>query len=162
MSLENIDIQDLANFPDYEHEPRIAVPDGLVTAPGLVFKWYNMTKKISQNAGMLRQDIEHAKDFLGGLVVKGRILPLSGLGFVILSEQGNFLNTAIWDKKTPYILKNTIYDGEKRLGLDNGAFCAWELGIVAHEAKAWKKYLVTGKTEQDKREYLENTIQGEL
>jgi len=45
---------------------------------------------------------------------------------------------------------------------DIGAFCIWELGIVAYEKEQWKKYLASQRTLEDKLLYLHSTIAGDL
>lgn len=158
----DLNLQNLGNFPDYKHEPRIVLPDGLLTPPQLVLKWYNMLKR---DEGLFTENrVRDAKSFVEKQIALSNIQPLSGLGFVILSGAADFLNIAVWDNQTPYLLKNQVYDPQKRkadIGED-GAFCAWELGIVAHEKDAWLRYLASKRGEPDKRVYLADTIGGEL
>jgi len=104
----------------------------------------------------------------------------NGMGFAILAK--DTLNIAAWDKKNPIIIKNKLYTydeskvtsfyGEnsgrffnnlKSLDIsEEGPFCVWELGIVAHERNAWMEYLQSNKTDADKEKYLTDVIEGEL
>lgn len=160
-SQEDSRLTGLANFPDYSPDQRIVAPDGLVTAPEVVMKWYNMFTEGQKEIPAER--VAAAKDFLGRQIVRDQIGKFSGLGFAILSDEGEMLNVGIWDQKTPILLKNTVYEHEREIDLRNeGAFCAWELAIAAHEARAWRTYLASAKSDADKRAYLDDQIRGKL
>jgi len=160
----NIDprlLDSIGNF-DYFHEGRKVIPVGLVETSSLVLKMYNMVTELKPT-----NPVENARKFLKAEIKKGKINPLTGMGFAILSR--NNLNIALWDDKCPILPKNNLYDYTsfpkevKRLDLNkDGAFCIWELGIVAHEKDAWKKYLISGRTKRNKERYLNNFMEGDL
>jgi hypothetical protein len=145
-----------------------------VTSPGiwrsskddLVLKLYDMYIKEPSNKKIF-YDIYNILNYD---IDKGIINPGNGLGFAILSESN--LNVARWDKKYPIVLVNTLYEIKrsdkkiskfKKLNINEfGAFCMWELGIVAHEKEAWKKYLASQRNQLDKEEYLFDKIEGNL
>ncbi|MBU3906935.1 MAG: hypothetical protein KKA64_01660 [Nanoarchaeota archaeon] len=151
---------------DYQHEPRIIAPMGLVVNPQLVLKTYSMMKHGTENV----ESFIEVKNFLDEEIQKGNITPLIGLGFAILSE--DMLNVARWDVEYPIVIKNQIYgykyeqEGDlsktaERLDINNvGAFCVWELGIVNHEKEAWKRFLSSSRMEENKKKYLEDVING--
>ncbi|MBI2546974.1 MAG: hypothetical protein HYW23_00830 [Candidatus Aenigmarchaeota archaeon] len=162
----------LGNVPQgYVHKQRKVWSAGLVTAPSLVLKLYDMYVDGTppHDIAFIRQ----SKEFLKKEIRQGKIEPYLGLGFVILSE--DMLNVARWDTKYPVVIKNQIYGyGQGLLGapdLDTakpldirseGAFCIWELGIVNHEKNAWKRYLKSKRSEADKMQYLDSVIEGPL
>lgn len=162
------DLTKLANFPEYKHEPRIVKPEGLVKDPQLVLKMYTMMRNQVDNRGVVR----NAKKFMERVIkrsLKREGAIESGLGFVILSE--DMLNMAIWNNKYPIVLKNGIWTYKEDFKDENikhedirdvGSFCVWELGIVAHERDAWKRYLASERAEVNKRNYLGDTISGGL
>jgi hypothetical protein len=167
-----IDLSKVGNFQDYKHEPRVVRPLGLIVTPSidLVLKFYHMTKKERDYSIQANTTISEASRFILNEVREGRLEPLSGLGFAILSE--DMLNIDRWDDDDvlPYVLKGDLYgfsqpgfSKPKKLDIRKfGAFCGWELGIVAHETKAWMKYLASERTEADKQKYLEDKISRKL
>ncbi len=175
--MKHVNYKNIGNVrEDYNHEPRTVSPVGLITSPNLVLKMYNMIKE----APFSWDTIVDAKKFLTEEIKNEKIEPLTGLGFVILSE--NMLNVAKWDDMVPIVLKNQIYsyvnytdenmkilgygnkfDGAELLDIkDVGAFCIWELGIVNHEKGAWKMFLKSERTEAYKKAYLGSVIEGRL
>ena len=160
MKLEN-----LGNAPEYVHKPRHASPEGIIETPILVLKMYDL-----QLSG-INNPLDAARRFLNYEIDAGNIKPLIGLGFAILSS--DMLNVSRWDNQYPIVVNNQIYtfgpnskrpfESAKRASIDEvGPFCIWELGIVNHEKEAWKEYLASERSEQDKRKYLANMIIGEL
>ena len=152
--------KNIGNIPiEYKHKEREVEPIGLIKEPSLILKLYNMyimDKPISSRGQLLNE----SREFLIEEVRRGRIDPLIGLGFSILSE--DMLNVARWDAECPIVLKNQIY-GYKNGDLgtaelldirDVGSFCIWELGIVNHERSSWKKYLESERKDVDKRQYV--------
>ena len=159
---EQINLENLGNFPpNYQNEPRISIPGEPIITPQLALKWYEMIKP--KDGLFNRNQVKKVRDFLEGQINLRDIEVLSGLGFVILSGNVDFLNVAVWDKSIPYLLKNKVYDNYKEVDIrKEGAFCMWELGIVAHEARAWKKYLESVRTESDKLSYLADITGGKF
>jgi hypothetical protein len=41
-------------------------------------------------------------------------------------------------------------------------YCVWEMGIVYHESRAWKKFLGTDRTEVHQQNYLDDLFEGEV
>ena len=148
----------------YEHKQMEAVCSSVIAEPYLSLKFYEMYlsgKPFDKNL------IKQSTDFLHNEIKKGRIETYIGTGFAILSE--DMLNVAIWDNEHPIVLKNQIYGYKKdfeRAELldmgDVGSFCIWELGIVNHERNAWKKFLESDKTEEEKLKYLFRVYDGLL
>ena len=149
---------------DYDHRPRWVTPWKLFESPNLVLKMYSMVIK---GESSLSNPVSDAEEFLRKEIKEGKIDPLTGLGFAILSE--DTLNVARWDTKQP-IVKNQIYgyeNGDMKTAepldiSDVGSFCIWELGIVNHEREAWKRYLKYRRTEAAKIRYLDDMIEGKL
>ncbi len=167
--MTKLNLENIGNLGDYEHEPRLAAPVGLVTDPALILKFYTMFKEAK--GPIIDSIINNAKKFLQEQIKNRKINPLTGLGFAILSE--DILNVARWDVGG-VVLRNQLYGYEMNdspykpisyFNLDineDSAFCIWELGIVHHERGAWKKYLQSNRIEKDKKRYLSDTIIGRL
>lgn len=148
---------------EYEHKQRTARIRGIVETPRLCLKVYSMAKDLHPTEKTMRKTYQLLKEHID----KGKISPLIGLGFAILSE--DILNVARWDDEYPIVLKNQLYGFDRSIKsakpldiTDVGTFCIWELGIVNHEKEAWKKFLESTRRWFHKKEYLENFIQGKL
>jgi len=151
-------LEKLANFPSYKHELRVAYPVGLIDDIDLILKWYNMIKKDEQDFS--EAELRNAERLVRTKIDSGEIYKLSGFGFVICSgSHGEFLNIGVWDVDTPYLPKNFLYEKGRKVDIKReGAFCAWEGIIFGHESQAWLKYLASKRTEQDKKNYLEDYL----
>jgi len=170
--MENPDELDrFGNFisENFIPEPRLVTPYGIVLAPNIAaVKLYHMVPyegNISINMLPVNRTI---KDKLES----GEIKPCSGLGYAVLSE--DVLNISMWDSgvdenSPPYVIHPNVYTfGEGRF--DNsrlerknvsevGPFCAWEGDLFGHESLAWRRYLYSKRTNQDKLEYLQDFYQ---
>ncbi|MBR9677450.1 hypothetical protein GOV04_04875 [Candidatus Woesearchaeota archaeon] len=153
-----------------EAERRIVQTCGLIKDPALVLKLYTMTREsisFPEHHGVL-----NARRLVAREVIKGNVDPLSGLGFVIFSE--GTANIARWDKEESSVLVNQAYEFDIEHGqainwqqLDiakDGAYCSFESQLVAHEARAWNKFLRSSKTrrksEKAKQTYIDDTLEG--
>lgn len=102
------------------------------------------------------------------IMAQGNGLPRTlGLGFSIVSE--GMLNVCTWGGKYPSLLHQRQYGFDHKdiphtfTPLDptlEGLFCCWELGVVAHEGKAWRKYLLSSQTQMDRNNYLDDRFEG--
>ncbi len=149
----------------YKHEPRTVVPLGRVFVPDLaVIKLYSMMKWDTAP----RENVREPSALIFREITSGRILPYSGYGFAILSE--DMLNVARWDANHPIVLRSDIYTYEKgdisTISCGDirqlGSFCIWELGIVNHERDAWKQFLASNHKYEDKKFYLGDFFSGAL
>lgn len=91
----------------------------------------------------------------------GKLKPLSGMGFSILSS--GILNVCRWDSQYIDVIVPQIYTFENGLWKpqkveDVGAFCSGEKRVYDHENNAWLKYLNTKRTDEDKLDYLNNLL----
>jgi hypothetical protein len=168
-NLLKINCKNIGNV-NYTREKRDANFIGLSVSPRLAIKLYDMfdKEKLIQNKVCPREMISGLVDFMDNEIQAKKIKPYSGMGFAIASN--NTLNIAVWDKEVPYLLKNQLYEIKNHdiktikplLHLSDGAFCAYELGIVSHEKNAWLKYLASKKTDSDKKRYLLDGLNGLL
>jgi hypothetical protein len=175
--MEPVQYDRIGNIPTYEHAPRKVEPVGLITTPDLVLKMYDML--FVSDIGYIGK-VADAEKFITSEIVRGRISPETGLGFAILSK--NMLNVVRWGKEYPIVAIQSLYqfnpmaqeqprapgrkgvfDSAEALDLNKvGSFCIWELGIAAHEKEAWKRFLASQRTNDDKKIYLDDTIRGDL
>lgn len=139
---------------------------GILFTPDLGLKLYSMS---GFNADIPAEKLRELNGFLEGEILRGKIDPEIGLGFAIYSP--GYLNVARWRKENPIVLRNSLYEFYPSAPLNTalpgdlnagGAFCVWELGIVAHEREAWKKYLTSKRAREDKVQYLIDFIEGDL
>ncbi len=164
-NLEDIDFENIGNIPeDFKHEQRLVRPRGLIKAPSLFLKFYEM---YIEGQSFDEREIKATKEILLADIIRGEIKPYIGIGFAILSK--GFLNIARWDSDCPTVLRNDLYTYQQTIIdckhdniQDSGAFCAWELGVVDFEARAWKRYLKSEREEIDKKIYLNAIMEGRI
>jgi len=163
--MSEIDYNSIGNLrDDYQHQPRVVEPKGLVVTPNLVLKLYSMFKDLPPE----KRTVAEAKKILKKDITREVLDPLSGMGFAILSE--DMLNVSRWDDEYPIVLKNDIYCFDKGNiksaelvdVRDAGSYCVWELGIVNHERDAWMRFLNSGRGKSEKQRYLDDFIRGAL
>jgi len=151
-------------FAGYLHQPRAVEPAGVLAASGLTLKVYDMFIP-----GKPGNPVNEASAFLEQECVSGRLPPLSGLGFTIVSK--DMINVVRWDGRCPIVMNNQIYEYDsknlietaKKLDVNEcGSFCIWEAGIVNFEKDAWTDYLASRRTEEDEKEYLHSFLRGSL
>ena len=162
-------VEDLANVGNVvSFRPAwqlFAWPKGEIRTPKLILKQYLLSEKGNQKPSYpkLIQDTER---FIKRELVKGELAHKCGLGFSMLSQGA--LNICRWGQEDPKILFQDLYEfdgpfvsGARKAGVkETGSFCIYELGIVAHERKAWDKFLKSQRTEQDKQNYLNDWVLG--
>lgn len=153
----------------YDSQQRIARPIGLVVSSYLALKMYTMFKEGSNVPTIYIRDVKRSLSAKIKLAHKGLGQGYSsGLGFSIISEDA--LNIAVWNKGPQSTLGNSVFgfnnfNTQHISSIDigeEGSFCVWELGIVAHERGAWKRFLSSRRRKADKKRYLKDTIEGLL
>lgn len=153
---------------DYRHTSKQITPGTPLVLPDTYLKWYQLRHE--------RRTIDpavdaQARDFLAGEVAAGR-LPISGeLGFVIHHLAGDFHlllactwrdNNEMWE--TTY-LKDGRQDGPFDLmpqTTHRGVICVWEFGVVAHEHRAWTRYLRSNRDAAAKLAYTRSQVTGTI
>ncbi len=149
---------------DYRHYPKEAVPRPTLRAAGSELKLYHVEKPGAPVPDAIA-GLAHAFLIREGLAAAG----LAGdggdgdRGFVILHRCGAdfyFLLLTVWRganeaweavwyrdaDMTDFARFEPAYPGAALL---RPTFCVWELGVVAHEAAAWSRYLASPRAEAD-------------
>ncbi|MFH1823168.1 MAG: hypothetical protein ABH817_00415 [archaeon] len=145
---------------------------GFVSTTPLLLKFYELIKK-----GDLRISggvVEARRQFLLEKIAseeENRIISGIGLGFAILSSGGNALNVSTWgtNPRYPHVATSRYFVAEdtpeRMVELDirkEGDHCVWEYRVAQHESGLLIAYLGSGRTEEDKRTFFENFLEGEL
>jgi hypothetical protein len=155
--------------PDYRHGPKVIIPADPLVLPKAHLKWYDLRRPTQSFAPEI--DAE-AREFIGQQAASGD-LPISDqVGFVVnhLSGEHVYLllvftwrnNNEMWEsayyrdvrEATPFRL---IPSGTHR-----PTFCVWEFGAVAHEQRAWTRYLYSARDETARRAYLTDQFSGTI
>ena len=161
-----IDMSQLGNIdPNYELGTRrlrtfspISIGHQNPNSPQAVLRLYEIIKGRNPADNQL---VGKAREFTRHQIESGKIPRELGLGFTIVSQ--GYLNIALWadDPKAPIVPKTNVYalgkpqEAPQKLSLEEtGAFCAWELEIARAEAKAWRQYIKSKRTDVNKFEYL--------
>ncbi|MCZ7588287.1 MAG: hypothetical protein M5U27_05365 [Gaiella sp.] len=156
--------------PGYRHEEKLARVGQSVALGDTLLKWYELAPADAP--------VEPAVSDLArlGLADAARLgeLRLGGtLGFVILhrcDEGFHFLLVCTWRNENE--LWETVWakdgDGDPGFhpwpleGSHRPTFCVWELGAVAHEARAWARFLRSPRDRDARLDYLRDAYEGRV
>jgi hypothetical protein len=147
-----------AASPQYLHRTKDAVPGPAVRVGAAVMKWYDLDEAANR---ILPQTRALASAALHGF---GSLLTTDHAGFVILHQCSNtfaFLLISTW-RGNNELWQSVFYIDEPLTAFaaftpaypanaptPRPTFCVWELGIVAHEAQAWQRFLSSDRTPND-------------
>jgi len=147
--------------PEYRHVTKSIEPgQALELGSYATLKWYEIA---SPDAAVPTEIAELARQCLTDEVMGGAI-ELEGLGFVILHRCGadfHFLLVTLWRGNNEAWEAVWYHQGEMaefapfdpayppEAGVPRPTFCVWELGVVAHEAAAWSRFLASPRGEGD-------------
>jgi hypothetical protein len=171
MTMTGEDLAAVGNVVDdgYRHVTKRITPGPPLVLPDAYLKWYGLCREDQEIAAAM--DAE-ARTFLGEQAAAAR-LPISGdLGFVVHHQSGEHVhlllvftwrgNNEMWE--TAYF-KDTRKDEPFQVQpqeTHRGVICVWEFGAVAHEHRAWTRYLRSNRAESDKRAYAESQFAGTI
>lgn len=149
----------LAAYPS-----KFASPEGIFIVGKTRFKWYNLTEDL-QNIS--QQDIINAKKCIEN--AEEKFQDIDDIGFVIMHRCGqNYLLLVCTWRSENELWESVYYDGSghfeiwERKNIHIPTYCVWEMGIVYHESRAWKKFLGTDREDKNKQHYLEDVFEGEV
>ncbi len=144
---------------DYRHIAKLATAGDALHAAGAVMKWYNVAphdRPVPREVGVA------ARAFVDAWATQKADALDNDAGFVILHRCGAdfyFLLVQLWrganecweavfakQGDAPFAAFDPAYPGSGAL---RPTFCVWELGVVAHEARAWSRYLSSARGETD-------------
>jgi len=162
----------LAHVPaGYAHYPKQAVPRGLIETTGARFKYYHI-----ERAG---EPVPAAVDALAqAALAEDPAFAFAGdHGFCLLHRCGAdfyFLLPTVWRGANEAWEAVWYRHGDMPAfapfdpayppasGPPRPAFCVWELGVVAHEALAWSRFLASPRGPADLAHWLEDRFAGEV
>ncbi len=156
--------------PAYVQYAKEAVPCGMAGAPGAALKLYHVEKPGEPVPSAIA---EAARAFLAGEGVAAAGLE-GDCGFVILHRCGadfyflllgvwrgsNELWEAVWYRQgdmAGFARFDPAYPPSAPL---RPTFCVWELGVVAHEAAAWTRFLASPRGAADLARWREDRFEG--
>lgn len=155
---------------DYRHHAKLALSRPSIALGETVLKWYDIApahEPIEPDTVLL------ARRALGEAARLGELRLGAAPGFVILHRCGggfHFLLVSTWQHANE--LWETVWakDGEDDPdfhpwpldGTHRPTFCVWELGVVAHERKAWTRFLRSDRNAGARQAYLRDTFEGEV
>lgn len=160
----------LAHVPDaYTHYAKQALPRGTVAAAGAILKYYHVERPGAP--------VPEAVDALARAALAGDpAFAFAGdHGFCLLHRCGAdfyFLLPTVWRGANE--AWEAVWYGQGDMpafapfdpayppaaGPPRPAFCVWELGVVAHEALAWSRFLATPRGQADYDAWLDDRFEG--
>lgn len=151
---------------DYRHQLKSATPGEALIAHSTAVKWYDVAPADMPVPDAVRAEARGFIDLqLGDLD--------NDAGFVILRRCGDdfyFLLLQIWRGANEcweavfaksgdgvFAAFDLVYPKEGAL---RPTFCVWELGVVAHEARAWTRYLASARGPGERDAWLGDVFTG--
>lgn len=152
----------------YSHYDKSVEPQEPLVLSNAMLKWYNLAsaaKPVPEGIA------DAARNFLHAESAAGELHELGELGFVILHRCGKdfyFLLVSSWRNANE--VWETVYakesDDQENFsffpfpGRHRGTFCVWELDVVWHEAQAWRRFLLSNRTADDRTRYIDDIYKG--
>ena len=154
--------------PQYNHRAKDAAPGPGIRSGAALMKWYNLDEPANRITPETRAlALKALQDF-------GTNLTQDHAGFAILhqcSPSFAFLLIATWrgnnelwqsvhyidTSLTAFAPFPPAYPDAPNL---RPTFCVWELGIAAHEAQAWQRYLTSARTAASFKEWQSDLFHG--
>ena len=169
-TLENVALHSLANVDrledqyqkTYQYIRRSSQPVGFLVHDKLILKLYHMLRETEALPQNLQDSL---RDFILQEIERERVEYKQGIGFAILSQ--GFLSINIWGRGNvlftqTYTVENNFPELSPKPLEKTGVACTWEIKIMQYEYALWHQYLETDMTLEDKRNYLQNFISGDL
>jgi hypothetical protein len=151
----------------YRHYQKRISPSLDFEANAVRLKWYDI--HFTMRPIVPEIDVE-AREFLTLEIESGRLPVERESGFVILHDCGDvvFLIVSLWRNsnelwEAPYIKLRDNGGGfgpVAESGTLRPAFCVWEMGAVAHESKAWSRYLDSNRGRTARETYYFDMYSG--
>ncbi|ALG68491.1 hypothetical protein [Beggiatoa leptomitoformis] len=146
----------------YQYIRRSAHPIGFVVHEKLVLKLYQMLRETEPLPQHLQETLH---DFIYQEIEQGRVAEKQGMGFAILSQ--GFLSINIWGRGNvlftqTYTVEGSFPDLSPKPLEKTGVACTWEIKIMQYEYMLWHDYLETTMSLEDKKDYLQHFITGDL
>jgi hypothetical protein len=150
--------------PGYAHYPKQAVPRGMLATAGSTLKLYHLEKPgepvpdaiaASARAFLSREGLAAAElaDGDAGMDCGFVILHRCGADFYFLLltvwRGANEAWEAVWYRDSGMADFARFEPAYPPAAMLRPTFCVWELGVVAHEAAAWSRYLASPRAEAD-------------
>ncbi|MFN1216352.1 hypothetical protein ACKW6Q_05125 [Chryseobacterium kwangjuense] len=143
---------------------KYASPKAIFTVGKTRFKWYDLAADPSVISS---QDIINAQTCIEN--ADENFQDKDDIGFVIMHRCGeNYLLLVCTWRSENELWESVYYDGSgafevwDRNRTHLPTYCVWEMGIVYHESKAWKKFLGTDRTAIYQQQYLDDLFEGEV
>jgi hypothetical protein len=161
-NVANVDAKKDQYGKTYQYTRRSARPAGLLVHPQIVLKLYHL---IRENVPLQEGTEEGFEALICKEIDAGNVDLKQRIGFAMLGQ--GFISINIWGKGNG--LFTQCYSVEKsypdltRQPLEESAIaCTWDSRILNFECRLWHYYLLTNRTDADKRTYLDTFIAGDL
>jgi hypothetical protein len=149
--------------PAYVHRDKRIAAGPLLVAGHRLLKWYDVATDelpVPTEIGAM------ARDFL----TRADLNQLGEFGFVILHRCGAvfyFLiacswrgNNEIWESVYARDAGDAGFREYPHPGPHRGTYCVWEMGAVAHESRAWRRYLLSARDAAAREAWLSDQYEG--
>lgn len=159
----------LGHVPDsYVHYAKLAVPQGMIAVPGSTLKFYHVARP--------GEPVPEAVDALArSTLAEEPAFAFEGdYGFCLLHRCGadfyfllptawrgaNEAWEAVWYLHGDMPAFRPFDPAYPSAPAPRPTFCVWELGVVAHEAAAWSRFLASPRDEPALVQWLQDRFEG--
>lgn len=150
---------------DYVHGDKQVTPGPALTLGSRRLKWYAV--------GTADRPVPAEFDAMArAFLARTELGELSDLGFVVLHRCGPdfyFLiacswrgNNEIWESVYAKARDDPSFRDWPRSVAHLPTFCVWEMGAVAHESRAWRRYLLSKRDAAAREAWLGDRYQGTI
>lgn len=158
----NVDAMKDQHGETYQYTRRSVRPAGLLAHPEIALKIYHL---IRERTPLQENTVEDLERFLTAEIDAGHVDLKQRMGFVILGQ--GFVSINVWGKGNglfaqAYSVEDS-YSELTRQALERSAIaCTWDSRILNFECRLWHYYLLTERSPENKRRYLDTFISGDL
>ena len=152
--------------PAYRHVPKSIRPASPLAMPHVHLQWYRIH---GESYDITDSEIGDAQRFIQGEIESQRLALQNEVGFVVQHRCASVLILYVCTWRNENEIWETLYhrevagDGEYAVfARDNTSptFCVWVVPAVAHESRAWVRYLSSARGAEDRKTYLEDQLSG--
>jgi hypothetical protein len=151
--------------PAYLHRDKLVLPREMLPIGARRLKWYDIG---APELPVPAEVHAMARQFLS----RADLSQLSDLGFVVLHRCGAdffFLlacswkgNNEIWESVYAKNADESDFREFPHPGPHRGTYCVWEMGAVAHESAAWRRYLLSKRDQAALAAWLADRYEGPI
>ncbi len=151
---------------NYNHSDKQVQPASPLVGDGIYLKWYLVYPPARPFADA---DIRQAQAFVQQEIECGQLALKNQIGFVVQHRCASVdifyvcswrNDNEVWETLYTKAIDETGEFQQVQRDFTTGTFCVWVIPVVAHEQKAWRRFLVSARDEAAQRAYARDQLAG--